>query len=187
MTAALVRRVVSARCIAAAMAAAGALALVPGAAGAADPAPFAGVAPVKAATLAETRGGMRIGAFDFDIGVALNTALDEGLDLTSRFQAVGGRLTRAGAAVGSAAGAAGNAIADLPNGGVAWRPADGLTVLHDPAGLGGSTVLNRLDNQAIRTRLEVNIRVSNYRERLGALQTGRALSGILREMRAASP
>ncbi|WP_404379800.1 hypothetical protein [Caenispirillum salinarum] len=187
MTAALASRLAAARCAAAAMAATAVLALVSGAAGAADPAPFAGLAPVKAATLAETRGGMRIGAFDFDIGVALNTALDEGLDLTSRFQAVEGRLARAGATVGGAAGDAGNAIADLPNGGVAWSPADGLTVLHDPAGLGGATVFNRLDNQAIRTRLEVNIRVSNYRERLGALKAGRALSGILREMRAASP
>lgn len=156
---------------------------------AAEPSPYAGLVPVETATLAETRGGMRVGGFTFDIGVAISTALDEGLDLTSRFQAVGDRLTRTTVSgpAEAVAGAVPGAVSALPDGGVSWRAADGLTVLHDPAGLGASTVLNRLDNQTIRQRLEINIRVTNFRERLGAIRTGRAVDGILRDVRAAAP
>lgn len=154
-----------------------------------EPMPYAELTPVRIAELAETRGGMRVGAFDFDIGIAINTALDDGMDLTSRFQAIGGEFLRTTVSGPAEAigGAVPEAVSSLPDGGIAWRAAEGLTVLHDPSGLGAATIFNTLDNQAIRQRLEINIRVTNFEERLGAIRTGRTLSSVLRNVGAGVP
>lgn len=96
--------------------AAGSVAVAPASAN--DSTPFAGIAPVEVAALAQSRGGMRIGSFEFDIGVAISTALAEGLALTSEFDVVGGALSRiaVSGAADAVEGSAGPVLSNLPVG-----------------------------------------------------------------------
>ncbi|SOD99500.1 hypothetical protein [Caenispirillum bisanense] len=147
-----------------------ALAAVTGADARAADAAFPGVAPVAAAELGGVRGGMRIGDFDIDIGIALRTSVDGTPVLTSSLGSGPDGFV---------------AVSDgIPAGGfdvVARSVGGGLEVAHTLGGIPATTIRNTLNRLAIDQLVTVDITVRNFHDRIDTVRSRRIADGALRQ------
>lgn len=139
----------------------------PTAAGAADA--FPGVAPVAAAELGGVRGGMRIGDFDIDVGIALQTNVDGTPLLTSSLVAGPDGIS---------------AVSDgIPAEGfdfVARAGSGGLEVGHTLSGVPATTIRNTLNRLSVDQLVRVDITVRNYHDRIDTFRSRRIADAAMR-------
>lgn len=130
---------------------------------------FPGVAPVAAAELGGVRGGMRIGDFDIDIGIALRTSVDGTPLLTS--------------SLGTGPDGISVVSDGIPAGGfdvVARTAGGGLEVTHTLGGIPATTIRNTLNRLAIDQLVTVDITVRNFHDRIDTVRSRRIAEGALR-------
>lgn len=124
--------------------------------------PFPQQAAVAADTLGGVRGGMRIGDFDIDVGIAMQTNVDGVPMLTSLLQTSEEGVTAASTG--------------LPAGGFDFVPADpvpGLDIAHTLTAIPAATVRNTLDRLSVDQLVTVDITVRNFRDRIDAARSQR--------------